>query len=46
MADYQLKITDGYNIAICIPGNVTKLVPNFCDKKTMLHYENLNLSYD
>ena len=35
MVDYQLKIADGYNIAISIPGNVTKLIPNFCDKKKL-----------
>ena len=34
--DYQLKITDLYNIPI---GNVKKLVPNFYDKeKYVIHY--------
>ena len=40
--DYQVKITDLYNITI---GNVKKLVPNFFDKgKYVIHYENLRLS--
>ena len=41
LSEYQLKITDLYNIPI---GNVKKLVPNFFDKKKyVLHYENLQL---
>ena len=41
LSDYQLKITDLYNIPI---GNVKKLVPNFFDKeKYVIHYENLLL---
>ena len=39
LSNYQLKITDHYNIPI---GNVKKLVPNFFDKeKQVIHYENL-----
>ena len=41
LPDYQLKITDLYNIPI---GNVKKLVLNFFDKEThVIHYENLQL---
>ena len=41
LSDYQLKISDLYNIPI---GNVKKLVPNFFDKeKYVIHYENLQL---
>ena len=41
LSDYQLKITNLYNIPI---GNVKKLVPNFFDKeKYVIHYENLQL---
>ena len=41
LSEYQLKITDLYNISI---GNVKKLVPNFIDKeKYVIHYENLQL---
>ena len=40
-SDYQLKISDIYNILI---GNVKKLVPKFFDKKKyLIHYENLKL---
>ena len=41
LSDYQLKITESYNIPI---GNVKKLVPNFFDKeKYVIHCENLQL---
>ena len=41
LSDYQLRITDLYNICI---GNVKKLVPNFFDKeKYVIYYENLQL---
>ena len=41
LSDYQLKITNLYNIPI---GNVKKLVPNFFHKeKYVIHYENLQL---
>ena len=41
MPEFQLKITDLYNIPI---GNITKLLPNFFDKdKCVLQYENLQL---
>ena len=41
LSDYQLKITNLYNIPI---GNVKKLVPNFFDiEKYVIHYENLQL---
>ena len=41
MPEFQLKITDLYNIPI---GNIKKLLPNFFDKdKCVLQYENLQL---
>ena len=41
LSNYQIKITDFYNITI---DNAKKLVPNFFDKeKYALHYENLEL---
>ena len=40
--EYQLKITDLYNISI---GNVQKLVPNLLDKeKYVTHYETCNFT--
>ena len=41
MSEYQLKISEHYNIPI---GNVEKLVPNLFDKENyVIHYENLQL---
>ena len=41
LSDYQLKMTDHYNIPI---GTVKKLAPNFFNnKKYVIHYENLQL---
>ena len=41
MSEYQLKISDLYNIPI---GNVEKLVPSLLDKeKYVIHSENLQL---
>ena len=41
ISDYQLKITDNYNVSI---GNAKKLVPNFFNKeKYVVHYKNLKL---
>ena len=42
LSDYQLEITDLYNIPI---GNIKKLVPNFFDKENnVIHYENCNFT--
>ena len=41
LSDYQLKISDLYNVPI---GNAKKLVSNFFDKeKYVIHSENLQL---
>ena len=41
LSEYQLKITDLYNIPF---GNVKKLVPKFFnEEKYLLHYENFQL---
>ena len=41
LSEYQLKITDLYNVSI---RNVKKLVPKFFDEeKYVIHYENLQL---
>ena len=41
LLEYQLKITDDYNVSV---GNVEKLVLSFFDKeKYVIHYENLKL---